>query len=106
MGDIVHCFRLRYGGMLLRALEGEMAMGNGTPAISRRARESADVYEEWADEADGATPMPPAPIRDLVATQYRGHTCHGGRPSLDASARRAVAASARHVASARAEEVN
>jgi hypothetical protein len=70
LGDIVHCFRLRYGGMLLRALEGELAVGNGTPAIRGEYMKLAEIYARWADEGDRATPMPPAPIRALVATQY------------------------------------
>jgi hypothetical protein len=68
--DIVHCFRLRYGGILLRALEGEIAIGNGTPTIRAEREKLLDVYEGWAEEGDKATPMPPVPIRDLVATQY------------------------------------
>jgi hypothetical protein len=70
LGDIVHCFRLRYGGILLRALEGELAVGNGTPAIRREHRKLSGVYAEWATEGDRATPMPPAPIRALVAIQF------------------------------------
>ncbi|HTW06383.1 MAG TPA: M14 family zinc carboxypeptidase [Acidimicrobiales bacterium] len=70
LGDIVHCFRLRYGGILLRALEGELAVGNGTPAIRREHRKLSETDAGWAKEADRATPMPPAPIRALVATQY------------------------------------
>jgi Zinc carboxypeptidase len=70
LADIVHCFRLRYGGILLRALGAEMAIGNGTPAIRRERRRLADLYEKWADEADRATPSQPVPIRGLVATQF------------------------------------
>lgn len=68
--DIVHCFRLRYGGILLRALDGEVAVGNGTPAIMQERRRLSEIYEDWAEEGDRATPMPPAPLRALVATQY------------------------------------
>lgn len=68
--DVVHSFRLRYGGMLLRAIEGEIAVGNGTPAIRRARAALSEHYERWAVEADAATPMPPASIRSLVATQY------------------------------------
>ena len=70
LGDIVHCFRLRYGGILLRALQGELAVGNGTPAIRREHGKLSGLYAEWAEEADRATPMPPAPLRALVATQF------------------------------------
>jgi hypothetical protein len=70
LADIVLCFRLRYGGILLRALEAEMAIGNGTPAIRAQRQRLADLYEGWADEGDRATPTQPAPIRGLVATQF------------------------------------
>jgi hypothetical protein len=68
--DLVHCFRVRYGGMALRALDGELAVGNGTPAIRRERARIGELYEDWAAVADAATPMPPAPIRALVGTQY------------------------------------
>lgn len=70
LADIVHCFRLRYGGILLRALDGEVAVGNGTPAIRRQRQRLSEIYGEWAEEGDRATPMPPVPVRALVATQY------------------------------------
>lgn len=70
LNDVVHCFRLRYGGILLRALDGEVAVGNGTPAIRHERRRLSEIYREWAEEGDRATPMPPAPVRALVATQY------------------------------------
>lgn len=68
--EVVHCFRVRYGGMALRAFDGELAVGNGTPAIRRERARLGELYDAWANEADAATPISPAPIRDLVATQY------------------------------------
>jgi hypothetical protein len=68
--DVVHSFRLRYGGMLLRALDGELAIGNGTPAIRAERARLADSYARWCELAEAATPAEPLPIRSLVATQY------------------------------------
>ncbi len=52
--DLVRCFRLRYGGMLLRALEAETVAGTA-PAPLRRLRDRlAERYATWqADEATG-----------------------------------------------------
>src|SRR5690606_6547038 len=68
--DTVHTFRLRYSGMLLRALEGELAIGNGTPAIRAQRNLLAQMHAEWCDIADAENILSPVPIRHLVATQY------------------------------------
>ncbi|MCG5214250.1 M14 family zinc carboxypeptidase [Streptosporangium soli] len=67
---MVHSFRLRFGGMLLRALEGELAIGNGTPTIRRHALSLARTYDEWCAEAESGMPEETIPIGDLVAIQY------------------------------------
>ena len=68
--DSVHMFRLRYAGMLLRALDAEVGIGNATPAIrSARARLAAQ-YDDWVAEDAAAGCAQPIPIRSLVATQY------------------------------------
>ena len=68
--EVVHSFRLRYGGMLLRALDGEIAVGNGTPTIRQQRARLAAVFDEWCAAAEQVTPAQPLPIRSLVATQY------------------------------------
>jgi hypothetical protein len=68
--DLVHSFRLRYGGMLLRALDGEVAIGNSTPVIRRERERLAETYAQWCAAAEDATPAAALPIRSLVATQY------------------------------------
>jgi hypothetical protein len=68
--DAVHMFRLRYGGMLLRALDAELGVGNLRPAVRGARAELADRYSGWCAEATAATPAEPIPIRSLVATQY------------------------------------
>ncbi|MQA82375.1 MAG: hypothetical protein GEV10_28590 [Streptosporangiales bacterium] len=70
LDDFVHCFRLRYAGMLVRALDGEIGIGNSTPAIRERRAVLGEVYDAWCDEAERASAAEPIPIRKLVATQY------------------------------------
>lgn len=68
--DLVHCFRLRYGGMLLRALEAEIAIGNGTPVLRAQAARLGARYEEWGAEALKVTPPHTVALRNLVGVQY------------------------------------
>ncbi|MFD1547686.1 hypothetical protein [Nonomuraea guangzhouensis] len=68
--DTLHSVRLRFGGMLLRALEGELAVGNGTPAL--RARALSETYDGWCAEAEAGASSQTIPIRHLVAIQYGG----------------------------------
>lgn len=60
--------RLRFGGILLRALEGELAIGNVTPAIRAAAGELSELHTTWC--AEGESPARAIPIHDLVAIQY------------------------------------
>jgi hypothetical protein len=68
--DMVHMFRLRYGGMLVRALDAELTIGNLRPALRAARAELAERYTGWCAEAADASPAQPIPIRSLVATQY------------------------------------
>ncbi|MBK1783202.1 M14 family zinc carboxypeptidase [Prauserella cavernicola] len=68
-GD-VHCFRLRYAGILLRALDGELAVGNVRASV-RQARDTvSEHYERWLAEDAAVEGYEVIPIRSLVATQY------------------------------------
>lgn len=68
--DLVHTYRLRYTGMLLRALEAEIGIGNGTPTIRARYRVLDEIYTAWAAAATAETTPEPIPLRHLVAIQY------------------------------------
>lgn len=68
--DIVHCFRLRYGGMMLRALDGEIGVGHGTPTIRQQRKRLEEIYQEWLAEAAESTQADLIPIRKLVGVQY------------------------------------
>ncbi|WP_206062310.1 M14 family zinc carboxypeptidase [Nonomuraea basaltis] len=68
--DMLHSVRLRFGGMLLRALEGELAVGNATPVIRKRAGALAETYDGWCAEAEADASNETIPIGHLVAIQY------------------------------------
>ncbi|SHL40879.1 Zinc carboxypeptidase [Pseudonocardia thermophila] len=69
MADTVHMFRLRYGGMLLRALDAEIAGGNVRPVIRAVHRELAALHAAWCSAAAGTSEVA-LPLRSLVAVQY------------------------------------
>ncbi len=62
-------YRLLGLGMLLRMLEGEIAIGNGTPAIRTSLTEATATFEAWADKLEAALNYRVVPIRKLVAVQ-------------------------------------
>ncbi|PVZ14722.1 M14 family zinc carboxypeptidase [Actinomycetospora cinnamomea] len=67
--ELVDMSRLRYAGMLLRALDAEVALGNVRPAV-RAARAILDErFTAWCAEAAGRAPTDTVPLRDLVAVQ-------------------------------------
>jgi hypothetical protein len=68
--DLVHGFRMRYGGMTLRLLEAEIGAGHGTPRIREQYRRLTAIYDAWAAEALAVTPPETLPIRSLVGVQY------------------------------------
>lgn len=68
--EVVRSFRLRFGGMLVRALDGEIGIGNGTPIIRQQRTLLAAAYQQWCAEAEQAGTDEALPIRTLVATQY------------------------------------
>ncbi len=66
----VHEWRLRYAGILLRALRGEAAVGNVRPAVRTALAEVEERYAQWLmDDAETAE-LEPIEIRRLVAVQY------------------------------------
>ncbi len=69
--DTVLSFKLRYGGMLLRLLDGELAVGNAHLAVRRARAELAPVFERWCAHADLLERQTTVlPISSLVATQF------------------------------------
>lgn len=69
--DVVRCFRLRYGGMLLRALDAEVNAGVATAGVRRVRDRMAATYAEWTAEARaGAEGLEVLDIHRLVGVQY------------------------------------
>ncbi|MBF4583641.1 peptidase M14 [Curtobacterium sp. VKM Ac-2865] len=66
--DLVRCFRLRYGGMLLRALEAETTAGTASAPLRRLRDDLAERYALW--QADAVTDAAPIPVGKLVGVQY------------------------------------
>lgn len=62
-------YRLLSLGMLVRMLEGEAAIGNGTPAIRRHLAEARATFEQWVSELEADLNVRVVPIRKLVAVQ-------------------------------------
>ncbi|GIJ43915.1 zinc carboxypeptidase [Virgisporangium aliadipatigenens] len=67
---MLHQMRIRFGGMLLRAIEGEFAIGHATPVLRRQYALLSRAYDAWALEAETTTTPHTVPIGDLVAIQY------------------------------------
>ena len=65
----VRFYRLLMLGMLVRMLEGETVVGNGTPAIRRHLGEARATFEQWARELETDLSVRVVPIRKLVAVQ-------------------------------------
>lgn len=65
----VRFYRLLSLGMLVRMLEGEVAVGNGTPKIRTHLKEAKATFERWVAELERDTDVRPVPIRKLVAVQ-------------------------------------
>lgn len=69
--DVVRCFRLRYGGMLLRALDAEVAAGVATARVRRVHDRMAALYADWAEEARAGTEgLRVLDVHRLVGVQY------------------------------------
>ena len=77
--DLVHCFRLRYGGMLLRALMSEVTAGTAQAPLRRLAADLELTVTEWESEAaeQGADPVP---LSKLAGLQLGHHPAVGRRP--------------------------
>ena len=66
----VHEWRLRYCGILRRALRGEAAVGNVRAPVRAALSEVEHRYEVWLDEDAKTAELAPIEIRRLVGVQY------------------------------------
>jgi hypothetical protein len=67
--DLVHMFRLRFVGILLRALDAQIDAGLASPAVRETRQALGERFDAWCVEAEAETPAQALPIRKLVATQ-------------------------------------
>ncbi|RUR00882.1 M14 family zinc carboxypeptidase [Labedella endophytica] len=68
--DLVRCFRLRFGGMLVRALDAEVVAGIAPVEVRRAAAELRAAYDEWIAESDAVAGLEVLPVEKLVGVQY------------------------------------
>ncbi|MGM7699007.1 M14 family zinc carboxypeptidase [Microbacterium sp. A84] len=67
---LVDLHRLRWGGMLLRALQVEVDAGLASPDVRTAARDAQQVFEAWFHEASARRSSTPIPLARVVGVQY------------------------------------
>jgi hypothetical protein len=68
--DTVRMFRLRYGGMMARAVRAAIGGGRDDAALTALADRLDARCREWCDEAAACDQSEPIPIRGLIGVQY------------------------------------
>jgi hypothetical protein len=68
--DLVRCFRLRFGGMLVRALEAEVVAGIAPVEVRRAHAALSKTYDGWIAESDAVDGIAVLPVERLVGVQY------------------------------------
>ncbi|RWZ51552.1 peptidase M14 [Labedella phragmitis] len=68
--DLVRCFRLRFGGMLVRAFEAEVVAGIAHVEVRRAHAALRATYDEWIAESDAVEGIAVLPVERLVGVQY------------------------------------
>jgi hypothetical protein len=63
-------FRLCWQGLIVRMLEGEVGIGNGTPGIRRELVAARDTFERWGAQLESELDFRTVPIRKLVGVQF------------------------------------
>ncbi len=63
-------FRLCWQGLIVRMLEGEIGIGNGTPAIRRELTTARETFERWGAQLESELDFRTVPIRKLVGVQF------------------------------------
>lgn len=68
--EVVRMFRLRFGGMLVRALEAEAGAGLATARLRRVHAHAQELWGGWLADARAVTGLVPLPVERLVGVQY------------------------------------
>ncbi|MGM1017002.1 MAG: M14 family zinc carboxypeptidase [Actinomycetota bacterium] len=67
---LVRLHRLRWGGMLVRALNAEVIAGTAAPAVRRVATAAQTLFDEWLTDALASSGPTPLPLESVVGVQY------------------------------------
>lgn len=70
LSGLVRLHRLRWGGMLARALRAEIEAGTAAPEVRRCAAEAEALFEGWLREAVDGNAAVPLPLSAVVGVQY------------------------------------
>lgn len=70
LDGVVNLHRLRWGGMLRRALSAEVAAGVASPEVRRAAAEIQEIFDGWLAESRAGGDAPPLPLAKVVGVQY------------------------------------
>ena len=67
---VVALHRLRWGGMLRRALQAEVTAGVASPEVRRAAAGIQELFDGWLAESRAGGDAPPLPLAQVVGVQY------------------------------------
>lgn len=70
LSGVVRLHRLRWGGMLVRALRAEVDAGTAAPEVRRVAAEAQELFDDWLHEALRGGGSSPLPLSAVVGVQY------------------------------------
>lgn len=70
LGGLVDLHRLRWGGMLRRALQAEVDAGLASPAVRAAAVDAEQMFASWLREASAGRSSVPLPLARVVGVQY------------------------------------
>ncbi len=87
----IRFYRLLTMGMLVRMLEGEVNVGNGTPTIRKHLKEASATFEQWASELEADLNVRAVPIRKLVSVQLGAVLAAAGHLAQETGTQRAQA---------------
>lgn len=70
LAGLVDLHRLRWGGMLLRALQAEVDAGLASPDVRNTTRDAREMFDGWLREAMDRRHATPIPLARVVGVQY------------------------------------
>lgn len=68
--EAVRCFRVRFGGMLVRAINAEINAGIAPAELRRIGRDLSLLHDSWIADAESVPDITALPIERLVGVQY------------------------------------